>query len=338
MKAFIKIIIAYLMVAFSKLWNVQIHQSRKVRRFFMKAAGEFSQAFRMKMQCQVGTLAGSTFAARVVDKEIQAQVERPDLLLTIDDRSSELRDGEATLIVPRIVPGDVESMPITIDANNSTESQITITLNDDKGYPIVDTASTQAETPVSLQEIYASNAEDAHYRNRQAYISKFLAAGAAGQRHLYSSSDDVLSYEDILTAKKELTNAKAPSTNRYMAIPASAENALLKMPLFQSADKMGTAVVPTGVIGRIAGFWVIVFPDDVLSKTHIADGTYGVSGDEVETCYFYHKYAVAYARQIYKMVGPELSAGADAELWNLHCKQGANAQVTTFITTFRKSA
>jgi hypothetical protein len=320
-----------------KLLTIQVVYSRRARRAYAKAHGWFG----MKMVCQAGTLAGNTFAARVVDAEIQAQCERPDFLDSIDDRSGELVGAEAALVVPRMVPGDVLAMPIADVAmvNGATESQITITLNDDKGYPIVVDASTQVETPVSLQKVYASNAEDAHYRNRQMLVSTKMAACTAGQRHKYSNAaDDVLSYDDILTAKKELTNAKAPLANRFMAIPASQEAELLKIDKFISTDKMGKAVIPDGVIGKVAGFWVRVYPDGAIAKTHIADGTAGTSGDEVETCYFYHKFAVAFARHLYNMVGPQLSAGADKSLWNLHCKQGAAIQVDTFAVTYRKNA
>ena len=340
MKRFLTILITFLLVAFIKLWTIPVHQSRKLRRAWQKATGGFALSMRLKMSCQVGALEVTTFASKVVDLEAMAQKERPDLLLSIHDRSAELAGGESIIKLPRVVAGNVQAMPIA-DVNmvsQETESQITLTLDDDKGYPIVTDRSTQAETNVALRDTYATNAEDAHYRNRQLLISTKMAGCAAGQRFKYNSSDDVVSDADFLKAKKYLTNANAPASNRYAAIPASGEEALLANPNFMSIDKMGKATVPDGVIGRLRGFWVEIFPDELLAKTHIADGTPGTSGDEVETCYFYHKFGIAYARHFYTLTPPEFKAGADKEMQNLHGKQGCAVQINTFICTFRKNA
>jgi hypothetical protein len=292
----------------------------------------------------MGSIDKTTFTAKVVELEIEARKKFIDIRQTIHDRSGELNGDEEALKLPSISIGAVEAMPVAdadFDSTDTINNQITLTLDSDFGKPIVVSASAQAETPVALLETYAKNAEIAHRTNRNAVILAAIATAAdtANQHYKYAdTTDDVISAADILAAASVLDNAGAPDEGRYMAISASDHKYLFDIDNFISRDKMGQngEAIPTNVIGMIHGFTVLKVPASEMPKINALTGAVDANAGLTSTL-FWQQYAIAYGQHIYKLIGPELKAGADAEWYNLHHKFGADTQVSTFAVSYRKN-
>lgn len=293
----------------------------------------------------MGSIDKTTFTAKVVELEIENQKKIIDLRSAIHDRTSELQGDEESLKLPSITPGAVESMPVAdadFDSTDTINNQITLTLSSDFGKPIVVSASAQAETPVALLETYAKNGELAHRANRNLVIlgQVVTAADTANQHYKYAdSTGDVLSEADIIAAASKLDDAGAPEEGRYMAVSAADHGNLFDIENFISRDKMGQngESIPKNVIGMVHGFTVIKMASSQMPK--IAAATGALDNTSGKTCtLFWQQYAVAYGQHIYKLVGPELKAGADAEWYNLHHKFGVATQVAAYAVSYRKNA
>lgn len=74
-----------------------------------------------------------------------------------------------------------------------------------------------------------------------------MAPGATGNRKK-------ITLADILSVKRILDADDVPSEDRFMLIPAEMYNDLLEISDVLTSDKMGTANLPSGAVGRIYGF------------------------------------------------------------------------------------
>ena len=63
---------------------------------------------------------------------------------------------------------------------------------------------------------------------------------------------------DFLAAKRVLDKDNVPSENRYVLLPSEMYNDLLTLSEVLAWDKMGTANLPTGAIGRLLGFNIYI--------------------------------------------------------------------------------
>lgn len=265
-----------------------------------------------------------------------------DLRTMIQNRSAELKGEEEYLTVPSFTPGDTASMPISDDSmsNGGSNTQIDIPIDVDRGYPIVVSNSTQLDSNVNLRDTYAQLAMIAHRKYRNLNITKALAdaADTADQHYEFSdTTDNVISWVDILAAAAALDDNEAPDIDRYMAIPASMYGDLFAIEHFISRDKMGQQgeTIPSNVIGKIHGFTVVKLPSAQMCKVDASTGAGHLTTGQ-DCVLFWQKYAVAYAEHLYKMVGPELKAGQDAEWWNLHHKYGTETQ-NDFVVSYREN-
>ncbi len=293
----------------------------------------------------LGTTTGypaKKFLAKVHDLEIESRKKFRDLLDTVHDRSSELDGQEESLEVPRFTPGEVRPMPIDDEdfVNGSTETTLSIPIEDEKGYPIVVSESEALETNVALRDTRAKGGELAHRTYRQKLIAKKLADAAPQATNRLKFNDtvaNVITDEDILDVAAAMTNAHAPEDERYMVIGASMYKAVVKIPNFISRDKMGQAgeVIPSNVIGKIRSFEVIEVADDVMPLLNASTGATGTTGKKCVI--FYQKYALAYVRHGYKLLGPTLDVGSAKTKWNLWAKQDAKGQNTGWAITLREN-
>lgn len=285
----------------------------------------------------------TTFAAKVVEREVALQQKVVDARLMVHDRSAELQGDEEALKIPSITPGDVVAMPTTDAAFANTDTvnaQITLTLDSDFGKPFIVNNSAQVETNVALMDIYAFNAEQAHRKNRNKIIFAALAtaANAASYDFKYEdTTDDLPSEADFLTAAAYLDNAGAPEEERYCAVRASDYGSLFKVANFVSRDKMGQngEAIPKHVIGMLHGFTVVKVADSEMPYLHTTTGAVDTTGQKC--LIFWQKYAAVYGSHIYKLGGPEYKAAGDEEWYNLHAKFGVDTQVATFAVTLREN-
>ncbi|HPS39541.1 MAG TPA: hypothetical protein PL124_09035, partial [Candidatus Cloacimonadota bacterium] len=147
-----------------------------------------------------------TFTAKVVELEIEQKKQNIDMRDYVHNRSAELEGDEKTLVLPSYTPGNVVAMPIA-DAsmlNGGTEAEIELTLDQDKGYPIVVTNSEQSESNVALRDTRAAGGAIAHRKARNLHILSNLAdaatADATSRAKYNDTTGNVISLEDILTA------------------------------------------------------------------------------------------------------------------------------------------
>ena len=283
-----------------------------------------------------------TFTAKVVALEIEQKRQNIDMRDYVHNRSAELEGDEKTMVLPSFTPGATADMPIADNAmaNGSTEAEIELILDQDKGYPIIVGNSEQSETNVALRDTRAGGGAIAHRTTRNTHLLKKLAdtAASATNRKQYADvAGNVVSLADILNAAAILDDAGAPQEDRFVAIRALDHVNLMKIPDFISRDKMGDAAqaLPSNVIGKIGSFTVLKMPSSQLPKLNTSTGATATTGKNCMI--FFQRYSVAYAENIYKLVGPELRAGADAEWYNLHAKYGSATQNDTFVVTYREN-
>lgn len=87
------------------------------------------------------------------------------------------------------------------------------------------------------------------------------APGATGNRKK-------MTLEDFLKAKRILDADDVPSEGRVVVIPSELYNDLLSLNAVISADKLGSAALPSGAVGRILGFDIYI-----RSKVLVFDAT-----------------------------------------------------------------
>lgn len=284
-----------------------------------------------------------TFTARVLELDYLAAQTYKDLREMVHNRTAELAGEEEYLVVPSFTGGDVAAMPIADDnmTNGGSNTQIEIQLNLSYGYPIVVSESAQLDTNVALRDTYAQLAMLAHRKHRNLEITKGIAdaADAADQHYKFAdSTDDVISWDDILAAASILDNVGAPELERYMAIPATMHGDLFNIEQFISRDKMGQngESIPSNVIGMLHGFTVVKLPLSQMAKVNASTGAGHLTTGQ-DNVLFWQRYGCAYAEHIYKLVGPEVKAGSASEWYNLWSKYGVKAQ-NNFAVSYRKNA
>lgn len=283
-----------------------------------------------------------TFTAKVVALEIEQKRSNLDMRQYVHDRSAELEGDEKSIILPSFTPGATTAMPIADDdmANGSTEAEIELVLDQDVGYPIVVGNSEQSETNVALMNTRAAGGAMAHRTTRNKHLLASIAGTAASATNRLKYADttgNVISLEDILNAAAMMDDASVPQEDRYLAIRALDHKHLMKIEGFISRDKMGqnAEALPKNVIGLVGSFTVLKVPSSQMPLLNASTGAVATTGKNCAI--FFQMYATAYAENIYKLVGPELKAGADAEWYNLHAKYGSKAQNDTFAVTYREN-
>lgn len=285
----------------------------------------------------------TTFAAYVVEQEIENRKKIIDIRDMVDDRSAMLEGNEEALKIPSITVGDVVAMPTTDAAFANTDtinSQITLTLDSDYGKPFEVGASAQVETNVALQQVFAKNAEISHRKNRNKVILAAIATAANAASYDFQYADTVdnnISEADILAAAAYLDDAGAPEEDRFMAIRASDHADLFAIENFISRDKMGQngETIPRNVVGMVHGFTVVKVASSEMP--YLVTGTGAVHTSGQKCVLFWQKYAVVYGAHIYSLGGPEYKAALDADWYNLHAKFGVDTQVATFAVSYREN-
>lgn len=288
----------------------------------------------------------TTFAAKVKEIEIANAGKVLDLRQMVDDRSAELQGDEAVLNTYSVTVGSVAAMPIALadyaTTADTVNTQKALSLNKDFGKVFEVKAGDQRSTNINIYNVFAQTAELAHRDNRnKVLLAQVAGAAQAGSQALKykDTTNSIIAEDDFLTAAQKLDDAKAPQEGRYCAISATDYSNLFSISNFISRDKMGhlAEAIPKNVIGWIHGFEIIKIPTGLMPKL---DGTTGKvsTATGAKTCtLFWQSYAVMYASQIYRVVGPELRVGSDSEFYNLHAKFGADPQINTFGVSIRAS-
>ena len=118
------------------------------------------------------------------------------------------------------------------------------------------------------------------------------------------ATNEDLEKVDILEARKLLSVANVPQSERFAVIPPSQEKNLLNISEFVRVDEAGASMaLRNGQIGKLFGF-------DVLVSTQIPSGN-------PTACYFYHKSAAAVARQLAPKIEQMRDLANLADRWSI---------------------
>lgn len=97
---------------------------------------------------------------------------------------------------------------------------------------------------------------------------------------------------DFLKAKRILDKDDVPSEGRVVVIPADMYNDLLELDAIISADKLGNAALPSGVVGRIFGFDIYIRSKVLIYNNNatplVKDPTVAAAATDNEAALFYH--------------------------------------------------
>lgn len=74
--------------------------------------------------------------------------------------------------------------------------------------------------------------------------------------------------EEIFKARTALNNKRVPNTGRFLYLPASFTPAVMLSDEWIGLDNLAGKQLPTGVIGKCAGFTIVEIPDDMFHADH----------------------------------------------------------------------
>lgn len=73
---------------------------------------------------------------------------------------------------------------------------------------------------------------------------------------------------EIFKARTAMNNKRVPNNGRYLYLPASFTPAVMLSNEWIGLDNLAGKDLPTGVIGRVAGFTIVEIPDDMFAADH----------------------------------------------------------------------
>ena len=173
----------------------------------------------------------------------------------------------------------VAQTQVTLNAVTETKTTITIDQHWESSVLIEDFADAQ-----SAYEMAAQYREKAGYAIAEKIDSYIATAMAAGFSTTVGVASTPLTYSVILDAKQALDEAKAPMTERYLAVLPHGHRELLEIDEFVRYDAMGASGQPsgfkTGKVGTVVGAEVFM-SQNLVSTKHL----------------YFHKEAYALAMQ-----------------------------------------
>ena len=214
----------------------------------------------------------------------QELIEKAVLLGTITDYSSFVMAGANTVKIPR-----TGSFSVTNKAENTATTTANLTFATDSielnihGHIVAEIEDIAAEQSVlDIEAVYMERMATAMALYVDNQIAGAIVKGT-NEIQLSGASNLVLTLSNITDARKQLNEADVPQEDRWLAIPAAQEEAMLNLDNFTSADKYGSRdALVNGEIGRVYGFRVVVTNQFASASEFTA----------------YHKSHVAFARQV----------------------------------------
>ena len=159
----------------------------------------------------------------------------------------------------------VAQTQVTLNAVTETKTTITIDQHWESSVLIEDFADAQ-----SAYEMAAQYREKAGYAIAEKIDSYIATAMAAGFSTTVGVASTPLTYSVILDAKQALDEAKAPMTERYLAVLPHGHRELLEIDEFVRYDAMGASGQPsgfkTGKVGTVVGAEVFMSQNLVATK------------------------------------------------------------------------
>lgn len=188
----------------------------------------------------------------LVQKElISAAVVMP----SIYDASAFAGKGSKSIKIPRAGSFTVEDRATTVQAAlaNVTYATDTITLGEMSTVSWLVDPQDEIESSVDVQADLAGRAARAHAHNFDTKVIAGLEAAATA-----TTTAGAISKAIVLEMRESLLSAQADASNLTLLVGPGSEATLLGIAEFVEADRYGSAVIPSGVLGTLYGVQVRV--------------------------------------------------------------------------------
>lgn len=186
----------------------------------------------------------------IISRVQRELISKAVVMPSISDFSAFAGKGMKSIEVPRAGSFSVENRATTVEATlaNVTYATDAIQLNRRDVVAWVVDADDEVESTVALEADLAGRAARAHAKNFDTQVIAGLEADSTATTTVGAITKDI-----FLEMRETLLSAEAdPSQLTFLCGPDS-ESTLLSIAEFTEADKYGSAVVPSGVLGRLYG-------------------------------------------------------------------------------------
>lgn len=201
----------------------------------------------------------------VVQREL---IEASKLTGRVTDWSFLAEPGSKTVEIPKAGSMTVQDRAEGVQGDAQVLTYTTDVMNlDYNAYVawIVDYMS-KVQSRIDVQMDLAARAARAHaYKLEEQIIAKLESAGQA------TTTAGALSYAIILEMRKKLKDNDGMLEQSTLLIGNDSEALLLNMDEFKRAEVYGSAVIPSGVIGRIHGLDVVVSSKVAANRFYMFD-------------------------------------------------------------------
>lgn len=191
-------------------------------------------------------------------------ISRAVVMPSIFDASAFANKGSKQIAIPRAGSFSVEDRATTAQATlaNVTYATDSIVLDQMSTVSWVVDPQDELESAVDVEADLAQRAARAHAKNFDTLVIAGLEADATATGTIGSISKAI-----VLEMREDLLSAEADPAQLTLLVGPGAEADLLAIAEFVEADRYGSAVIPSGVLGRLYGV-------EVRMSTQIADDTF----------------------------------------------------------------
>ena len=236
------------------------------------------------------TTTGAVFRPNIWSQDVadflkSALVMLPRIKHYDSDVSSKGQTVEVPFVESSAAADKAANTQVTLTGTTFSKVSITINKHKEKSYLIEDLLSIQ-----SAYDLRSEFTKAAAYAIAEAIDSDIITEMKAGSTNTaVGTFGTALNDATIVAAKVALDNAKAPTTDRTLAVDAYQHGELLKVDKFVRYDALGTGkAIENGVVGHIYGFEVVMSQNLPWVDTTTDEHT-GLA---------FHKDAVAIAHQL----------------------------------------
>jgi hypothetical protein len=217
------------------------------------------------------------------------------------DYSSHIEGKEKSIVVNKYNANDVKEGDLAdSDFTEGNKANFEIIIDPDSGGTkfsigfLKDPFSLRASNINFLKEHAKSKAPGFKKATANAVIKQIVNGTKDAHRvKLTDTAKNVITLDDFISADAILNDLDIELEHRYAVIPAVKEAQLYDIDKFISVDKMGKTSLPSGVIGKILTFNIIVAKTPLVSTTGKISAT--ASNNKYASILFGHKFATGFA-------------------------------------------
>lgn len=177
-------------------------------------------------------------------------ISRAVVMPSIRDASAFASKGSKSIAIPRAGSFSVEDRATTAQATlaNVTYATDTITLDQMSTVSWVVDPQDEVESAVAVEADLAQRAARAHAKNFDTLVIAGLEADSTATTTAGAITKDI-----VLEMRESLLTAEGDPSQLTLLVGPDSEKTLLGIAEFVEADKYGSAVIPSGVLGRLYG-------------------------------------------------------------------------------------